>query len=106
MDINTGPKILAKVGNISINVQKSEKIDIFVKLVKSLANIAPYRSYLAYETDYNGPISNLITNYFPMTYFGIKKNGTSDVDCYFKKVDGQDLQLKSLLIKSQLSIVI
>jgi hypothetical protein len=46
-----------------INVKKSEKIDIFVKLVKSLANIAPYRSYLAYETDYNGTISNLITNF-------------------------------------------
>ena len=93
MSMNTGASLSSKVGHINIITQKSDKIDIFINIGNSLSNIVPYYSVISYETKYSEKISNLLTNYFPMTFFDIKTNRTKDLDCYFKKVEGQDLQL-------------
>ena len=93
MNMNTGASLLSKVGIINITIKESDKIDIYVQIENPLGNIVPYYSVISYETKYKEKISNLRTNYFPMTFVGVKMNRTKDVDCYFKKVDGQDLQL-------------
>ena len=64
-----------------------------MKIRKPLTNTIIDFSTIAYETKYNGQISNLHSNYFYMTFYEINKNTTYDFSCYFKKVEGQDLQL-------------
>ena len=93
MSENMGAKIFEKVYNIDIKIEIKDKLNIFVKILKPLSTIIPQRSCLAYDVKYNEKkITNLLTTNFTMTFIG-NHSANYTQQCYFKKVDGQDLRL-------------